>query len=146
MTHHRRRQAAVTLEFAIVYPVLFLLLLFLVVGGIGVFQYQQVASLTSAAVRWASTHGGQYAQDQGVSVTTPEDVYQAIAPMATGFGPKDLKLSVSWDDAGEMPSYYAANGQIMTNRVHVTLTYRWKAEGFISGCTMTCTSEAPVSY
>jgi hypothetical protein len=60
----RRRQlgarAAVTaVECAIVLPVTFFLLFALVVGGMGVFRYQEVATLAREGARYASTHGHQ---------------------------------------------------------------------------------------
>jgi len=54
------RQGAHDVEFAVVAPATFILLLGIVVGGMGVFRYQEVAHLAREATRYASTHGGQY--------------------------------------------------------------------------------------
>jgi hypothetical protein len=53
------RQAATVVECAIIYPVLFLFLIGLAVGGAGIFRYQEVSSLAREAARYASTHGAQ---------------------------------------------------------------------------------------
>ena len=65
------RRGVTVLECAIIYPVVFLLMLMLMIGGMGVFRYQEVASLARAAARYASTHGAQYRKDVGESVGTP---------------------------------------------------------------------------
>ena len=57
------RKGATILEFAIVAPVTFLLVLGLIVGGLGIFRYQEVSHLAREATRYASTHGGQYQLD-----------------------------------------------------------------------------------
>src|SRR6266404_7733612 len=57
------RPGATVVEFAVVAPVTFLLILGLIVGGLGVFRYQEVAHLAREATRYASTHGGQYQLD-----------------------------------------------------------------------------------
>src|SRR6516162_10492156 len=57
------RGGTVALESAVVYPVLFFLVLATFVGGMGIFQYQQVAYLAREAARYASTHGGEYQQE-----------------------------------------------------------------------------------
>ena len=39
-----------------------------------------------------------------------------------------------------------AAGQVRTNRVRVTVTYRWLPEMFLGGKTMTSTAEVAVAY
>jgi Flp pilus assembly protein TadG len=71
-THNRRPRRGVTLvEAAIIYPLLFFLLLGLVIGGMGIYRYQEVAALARSAARYASTHGAQFRKDTGQSVGTP---------------------------------------------------------------------------
>jgi hypothetical protein len=62
---HSRRCGATLVECAIVYPVSFLFLIGLLVGGMGVYRYQEVSHLAREGARWASTHGAQYRMDQG---------------------------------------------------------------------------------
>ena len=51
-----RRRAALAVETAIVLPVMVFLLLMLIVGGIGVFRYQQVACLARDEESWWARH------------------------------------------------------------------------------------------
>jgi Flp pilus assembly protein TadG len=75
MLFHRenccRRRGVTVVECAVIYPIVFLLLLGLLIGGMGVFRYQEVASQARAAARYASTHGAQYRKDSGQSTGTP---------------------------------------------------------------------------
>jgi hypothetical protein len=67
----RTPRSGVTLvECAIIYPFVFLIFLGLIIGGMGVFRYQEVASLARSAARYASTHGAQYRKDTGQEVGT----------------------------------------------------------------------------
>ena len=54
-----RRPGVTIIEGAIVYPVLLTLMLILIVGAMGIFRYQQVASLARQGARYASVHGYQ---------------------------------------------------------------------------------------
>ena len=59
------RRGAVILEAALVYPMVFLILLGLIVCGFGVFRFQEVASLSREASRYAAVHGSKYHQVTG---------------------------------------------------------------------------------
>jgi hypothetical protein len=50
-------------EAAIILPVAFFLIFGLIIGGLGVFRYCEVAHLARETARFASVHGGQYAKD-----------------------------------------------------------------------------------
>src|SRR3954447_24481034 len=63
------RAGATLIESAIVYPSLFLIVLAIIVGGMGVFRYQEVAKLSRLAARYASVHGSQYAADKPSAAT-----------------------------------------------------------------------------
>ena len=92
------RRAASLVEFAFVAPLTFLLLLGLVIGGMGVVRYQQVAWLAREASRWASVHGAQYARETGNPAATANDVYQqVIAQEATALDLSKLSYSVTWN-------------------------------------------------
>ena len=96
----RRRSAATIVECAIVYPVLFLFLLGLAIGGAGIFRYQEVAALAREAARYGSTHGAQYRSDAGEPVGTPSDwstdIYNnAISPNIVALDPSSLSYSVT---------------------------------------------------
>src|SRR5262245_36171193 len=66
----RSCRGATVVECAVVYPVTFLLLLGLVIGALGIFRYQEVASLARAGARYASTHGAAYRKDSGLDAGT----------------------------------------------------------------------------
>ena len=82
-----RRRGATVVECAIIYPITFLLMLGLIIGGLGVFRYQEISSVAREGARWASVHGYQSAAEAsstGVGTpTTASDVYtNAIKPQA----------------------------------------------------------------
>src|SRR5262249_3867479 len=71
-TPNRCPRSGVTLvECAIVYPLLFFLLLGLMIGGMGIYRYQEVAALARSGARYASTHGAQFRKDTSEGVGTP---------------------------------------------------------------------------
>ena len=86
---HHRRHGTTTVEFAISCPIAFFVIFAIVVGGLGVFRYQQVASAArEGRARWASVHGGDYAKDTGKPAATPADIYNnAILPAAMRWTP-----------------------------------------------------------
>src|SRR6266571_1672537 len=96
------RHGATILEFAIVAPATFLLLLGLIVGGLGVFRYQEVAHLAREATRYASTHAGQYSTDgtpasTGVAaVSSNADIQASVATKSVGLDPSKLTVTISW--------------------------------------------------
>lgn len=57
------RRGVTVVECAVVFPVTFMILLGLVVGGMGIFRYQEAAWLARMAARYASTHGNQWRTD-----------------------------------------------------------------------------------
>src|SRR5262249_7013412 len=121
----RPRRGAALVEAAIVYPIMFLFTFGVIVIALGMFRYQQVAAVAREGARWASVHGGQYAQETGKAKATSSTIYSnAILPMAVGLKPSQLSYTVTWDDAGEMPTY-TSGGNSLTNNVAVTVTYHW---------------------
>src|SRR5436190_17786167 len=92
------RRGTTTIEFAITCPIAFFIIFAIIVGGLGVFRYQQVASAAREGARWASVHGGEYAQDTGKPAATPVDIYNnAILPAAGALDAKQLTYSVTWN-------------------------------------------------
>lgn len=119
-----------------------------IVGGLGVFRYQQTAELAREAARWASVHGGQYAEETGNPAATAQDVYdKAILPGAATLNLNRLSYQVTWD-ASNMP--LDANGSYATprgNTVTVTVTYQWIPELYLAGpFSLTSTSTAQMIY
>jgi Flp pilus assembly protein TadG len=163
IVHARRRSGATLVECAFIYPIAFLLLLGLVVGGLGIFRYQEVAHLAREGARYASTHGGKYQeegmpQQTGVSaISSSSDLSTYLATQTTLLDPSKLQVSVSWSAAGSItpanyPSYADSTstvpGQsIIQNYVTVTVTYQWLPEVFLVGpITLTSTSQMAMSY
>ena len=149
LLRHPRRAAATIVEFAVVGPLALLLLIGLIVGGLGVFRYQEVAFLAREGSRWASVHGSQYAKDTGKTAATPADVYQqAIAPKATSLNPSKLTYAVTWNTGNAQYHTATVNGQTVkvANTVTVTVTYQWLPEAFLGGITLSSTSVSVMSY
>lgn len=142
-----RRRAATTVESAIVYPLTFLFLLGLLVGGMGVFRYQQVASLAREGARWASVRGGQYGKDTGQQAATAQDVHtNVVLANAVSLDPAALQTAVTWNP-DNWPSHATSdNGNAVTHTVTVTVTYQWIPEAYLGGITLSSTSVMPISY
>jgi Flp pilus assembly protein TadG len=157
-----QRRGAVLVESAIVYPILFLLMLGIVMVSMAVFRYQQVAHLAREGSRWASVHGAKYASETGNPVATPSDVYEnAIKPLAAGMQMGNVTYEVAWNKynstypTAEYDRYHTktvtdpATG-ISTvvyeaNTVSVTVTYSWNT-GFFGTIPVSSTSTVVMSY
>jgi Flp pilus assembly protein TadG len=156
--HHRR--AAVAVETAVVQSVMFILLLALVAGGLGVFRYQEVTSLAREAVRAASVKGGDYAAQSGQSSPTQQQILTTVVqPRAVGMDLTKLSITVQWinGSTGEVVAWDsstrtvkttdASTGSPVTNRVRVTVTYQWSPEFFGAGpYWFQSVSEGPMSF
>ncbi len=129
------RRGATLVEVAIVLPVTFFLILALVVGVLGVFRYQEVASLARAAGRYASTHGAQYRKDAGLAIGTAT-VWQAdinvnaVQPALVLLDPSLLTLQASWPDVVNQPG---VPDNWPTSTVTVKITYQWVPELYLVG-------------
>lgn len=154
---HMRRTGTVLVESAMVYPVLFLLVMGLILLGIGVFRYHQVAHAAREGARWASVHGSQYASETGKAAATAADVYtNAIQPQLTGMSASDLTYSVNWNTSNaqyhtelrDVGSSTYPNGNFVSiaNTVTVTVTYRWTPGIYFAPITLSSTSVATMSY
>jgi Flp pilus assembly protein TadG len=145
----RSRPGATLVESGLVLSAAFLLIVGLVVLGLGVFRYQQTAAVAREAARWASVHGGLYAQETGQPAATQQSVKNQVIPRySTGLDPNSITVfTVTWDNASEMPLFYDSANQVWkSNAVHVTISYQWIPEAFLGGITLTSTSEMPMSY
>jgi Flp pilus assembly protein TadG len=153
------RRGAVLLESAIVYPLMFMLLFGLIVGGVGVFRYQQVACQAREAARWACVRGANWQRATGNMAPTAAQISQAaVLPLAAGMDPTKLSVDVNWidmvqgtstpwDSASKEPSGLNNNGNPVTNRVRVTVTYRWSPQIFLLGSLMLkSVSEMPLAF
>ena len=133
------RRGVQAVEAAIVLPVVMMLTFGTCSTAMGIFYYQQVATLAHEGARYASVHGGLYQQEvNGGNPVTASDIYHnAILPMAVGLTPSHLTYSVIWN-ATNMP---------YNNSVSVTVTYQWTPDLYITGpLYLTSTSVMPMSY
>jgi Flp pilus assembly protein TadG len=152
-------------EFAVVAPVTFLILLGLVVGGLGVFRYQEVAHLAREATRYASTHGGDY-QLEGMPGTTGvpavfsnADIQAYLAGKTVALDSTKLAVNISWSAPATIvplnlpiylivdPTIPPSQQKVERNYVTVTVTYQWMPEVFLVGpINLTSTSKIAMSY
>ena len=133
---HPRRSGAAMVEFAFVAPVFLLFLIGLIIAGLGVFRYQQVASLAREAARYASVRGTKYQAVTGQPAATAQDIYNnVILPGSVALDPAQLGYSVTWN-TDNRPG----------NTVTVQVTYQWIPEAFLGGITLGSSSTVTVSY
>lgn len=155
-----RRHGALAVEFAIVSNLAFFLFLAMIIGGLGVFRYQEVAHLAREGARYASTHGGRYAQDgipqqTGVpAVSSSKGVQDYLRPRGVLLEPSSLMVTASWSAGSNVPSYANADPTLVPpgqktirNYVSVTVAYQWLPELFLVGpIELKSTSTMPMSY
>ena len=166
-----QRGGATLVEAAIVIPLALFVVFGLVVGGMGVFRYQEVAHLSREAARFAAVHGGQYAQENAQAIqqgTLPNvnDAYltnSIVLPKCAAMDLKQVQVQVSlntpsgtfdWDNTSannnRAPTATVTQNKqsvTVTNTVSVTVTYRWTPELYLIGpISLTSTSVMPMSY
>src|SRR5262249_20806927 len=93
----RRRRAATAVECAVVFPIVFFLILALIIGAMGIFRYQEVASLARETSRYAACHGGLYAKENNNNIkVSSSDLYNnVIVPRAVALDVNQLSYSVT---------------------------------------------------
>jgi hypothetical protein len=152
-------------EFAFIGSAAFLLIFGAVVGGLGVFRYQEVSYLTREGARYASTHGGQYQLDgqpaaTGVSaISSSTDLQSYLQNELPLLEASQLNVSASWSapstiTPNNIPYYMDTNPNLsppgqstIRNYVTVTVTYNWMPELFLVGpIKMSSTVTVPMSY
>ena len=140
-----RRRGALLVEAAFVYPVVVMLTLVTVVGGLGVFRYNQISFLAREGARWASVRGPRYQSEQGKSTPTAADVMAgAVTPKVAALDPNQLTPTLTWNTGATPPA------------VTFKLTYVWYGEVWTtaqgqlvaspSAVTFTSTSTQLVTY
>src|ERR1051326_2842189 len=145
-----RRKGATIVEAAIVYPVTFLCTVGFIVGTMGVFRYQEVATLSRETCRYAIVHGTKYASDAGVAAPTPTDIYNnVILPRSVALDPGQLTYSITYNSSNNPFHVKVVNGEIIPvyNTVTVVVTYQWLPEAFFGhGITLSSSSSMQMSY
>ena len=147
--HRQARPAATLVECALVYPLTFLLALGLIVGGVGIFRYQEMSSLSREAARYASVHGTSYAKDARATAPAPADIYNAaVVPKTVSLDLNQLSYEITYNTNNSPSHTVIVNNNVVLvgNTVKVKLTYQWIPEAFLGGITLSSTSEMPMSY
>jgi Flp pilus assembly protein TadG len=145
---YQQRRGTTAVEFGITCPIVFFLVFAIVVGGLGVFRYQEVAAAAREGARWASMHGSQYAKESGQPAATAADIYaNAILPASFGLDTAKLTYSVTWNQ-NNMPLRVVNDVETPTgNTVTVTVTYQWIPEMYLAGpYVLTSSSTAQMLY
>lgn len=149
----RYRRGTTLVEGAVVLSVLFILILGMAVTGLGVFYYQQVASMAREGARYASVHGAYFSRATGQPRATAATIYaNAILPKAVGLDPSRISYSVTWDHSGQSPVYLrdTTSNTYRINHVTVTVSYSWLSQGFEGSPSttrvLTSRSRIPMSY
>lgn len=154
MMQRQRRSGATLVEGAVVYPVLFLVVLGILLLGIGVFRYQQVSHAAREGARWAAVHGARYADETGQPAATPEMVFEnAIKPQMAGTDPANITYSVTWNQNNQQTYGYLstnpATGESVVaaraNTVTVTVRYSWNT-GIFGVIPVSSTTVMTMSY
>jgi hypothetical protein len=132
----RPRRAVTVVENTLVLPALFLLVIGFIVAALGVFRYEELASLAREGARYASVRGYSYEVATGEDAATPAEVFNnAIKPKVVALDADHLSYSVTWDPDNRQG-----------NLVSVELTYRWIPEVFFGGVDIKSKSTMPMSY
>lgn len=145
----QRRWGATILESAVVYPLVFLFTFGFIIGVMGTFRYQEVATLSREACRYAAVHGTNYAKDAGVTAPTPAQIYnEVIVPKAIALDPSQITYSITYNTSNAPTRVVISNGEAtyVYNTVTVVVTYRWVPEGFFGGLNLTSSSSMQMSY
>jgi hypothetical protein len=108
----------------------------ILIGGLGMFRYIQVAALAREGCRWASVRGSQYASDTGKSAATSTTVQTYILSEAVGMDTTQLSSTTAWSP-----------DQTQGSTVTVKVTYKWFPEAYVVGSiTLQSTAEATQQY
>jgi hypothetical protein len=126
------RRGVTTAECGVIYAITLMLIMGTIIEALGVFRYQQLATLAREGARWAAVHGPTYQQEKSMPAPTSTDVLNnVITPMMVGLDPTQLSCALA----------------TTSNTVTVTLTYTWTPEGLVNTpVTLTSTSVMPITY
>jgi hypothetical protein len=135
------------------------LLFGILIGGILIFNYQQVAWLSCETSRRAWVRGSQYAKETGETSPTKADLLQnVVLPLATAMDPNRLTLGVfvvdgstgavtDWDASPKTIYVIEADGSKVANTVRVRVTYPWNVLYPVTNpITLQATSEVPMAF
>ncbi|MFL5242310.1 MAG: TadE/TadG family type IV pilus assembly protein [Gemmataceae bacterium] len=142
------RHAATVVECAIILPVTFFLLFSIIIGAMGIFRYQEAATLARQGARYASTHGYQYRKDAGQAIGTSSDwktdIYNnGIAPYIVALDSSKITSTITWPDVVNQPG---KPDNWPGSKVTVEIDYQWMPELYLIGpINLTSTSSMPIT-
>jgi Flp pilus assembly protein TadG len=154
----RQRAGAAAVEAAIVFPVLLILIFGILVGGTGVFRYQQVACEAREAARWASVRGADYQRQTNQTSPTQQQIFdQAVLPYAPNMDATALSIQVewingvtntatAWDASTKEVRSITSTGQYVSNSVRVTVQYQWSPGMLWTSMTLQSVTQIPMSF
>lgn len=160
----RPRRGAAAVEFAFVAPVVLLIILGQIYGGMCVFRYQEVAHLAREGARYASTHGATYVREGTVgqtgepAVDCSEDLRNYLAARTVLLSPDSLEVQVSWTAPGTVvpanqptyldpdPNQVPPGQRVIQNYVIVKVSYSYQVPWVRRTLTLTSTSQMPMCY
>ncbi len=142
------RPGALTVEAALVFPVVAFLILALCVGASGIFRYQEACYAAHEGARYASVHGTDYQKDTKNTAATAQDVFNnGIVPQLITLDSSKLTYSVTWNTTNSPYSVTSNYAKPVANTVTVTVTYPWVPEMYLVGpIYLTGSSTLPMSY
>ena len=150
-----QRSGATLVESAFVYPVVFLVMLGIVLVGIAVFRYQQVAHAAREGARWAAVRGATFSRENpALPPGTAANVFTyGVQPHASAMGLKPSDVTVVWTNNNEQTSSVVVvdpvtgKSKIATkiNTVAVTVRYSWNT-GLFGTIPVSSTAIMPINY
>jgi Flp pilus assembly protein TadG len=147
------RSGVTAIECALVYPLMFLLLIGLLVGGMGIFRYQEMSWLAREGARYAVVRGMEYEMEmksRGYTTTkaaTADNIRDHVRGLVHVINPNDVQVTVTWQDQNSPYTVLTNNGQAEVSTVTVTVSHTWLPELFFAGpIQMSSTCTIPMSY
>jgi len=146
-----RRSGAVLVEAALIYPIVFLILLAILMLGLTVFRYQQVSHAACEASRYASVHAATYSEETGKPAATEADILNEVVVPQLGIPANQVTCAVVWNDSNKpMHTVTETSGsqritKAVANTVSVTVTYRWNT-GWFGTIPVSSTSISTIQY
>lgn len=136
MIYRRKtRNGAAMVEFALVAPAFFLFIMGLVVGGLGVFRYQQVAWLAREGTRYAAVRGTRYEISTAEKAVSAQDIRNHILSQSNSLDPSKLEINVRWTPDNSQDGV-----------VEVTVLYHWLPEAYLGGIDLTSKATMPMQF
>lgn len=148
----KQRRGASAVEFALVAPIAFFMIFAIIVGGLGVFRYQEVAHLARETSRYAAVRGGQYERETGKPALTEQDVKKYALSHLQLLDSDNLSVQVDWLYDDKMPLHADPDAdppgsEVLPNKITVTIEYQWFPDLYLFGpITMSSTSVMPISF